>query len=69
MLVLFYFAVHYASGPSNTLLGSMREMDGNVHFQFQGQVSLFSNGSTLERNALILGGTSALSALLSSLPC
>ena len=31
-------------------------MDGNVCFQIQGQTSLFSNGSTSERNALILRG-------------
>jgi len=56
MLVLLYFAVHYAPGPSNTLFGSMRRMDGNVHFQLEGQASLFSEESTPECNALILGG-------------
>ena len=32
----------------------VRGMDGNVHFQFQGQTSLFSERSSLERDALIL---------------
>jgi len=30
-------------------------MDGNIHFQFQGQASPFSEESTPERNTLILG--------------
>jgi len=31
-------------------------MDGNIHFQFQGQASLFGEESTPECNALILVG-------------
>jgi len=56
MFILLYLVVHYASGPSNSLFGFIRGMDGNICFQFQGQASLFSEGSTPERNALILGG-------------
>ena len=56
MFALYCFAVHYSPGLSNTLFGSVRGMDGNVHFQFQRQASLFSEESTPERNALILGG-------------
>ena len=56
MFIIFYFAVHYTSGPSNSLFGSVRGMDRNIRFQFQGQASLFSEESTLKRNALILGG-------------
>ena len=55
MLVLLCFAVHYTPGPSNSLFGSVRGMDGNVHVQFQGQASFFSYGITPERNTLILG--------------
>jgi len=50
------FAVHYDTGPSNSLFGSVRGMDESVHFQFQGQSSLFSDRSTPERDALIFGG-------------
>jgi len=56
MLVLLYFAMHYAPNPSNTLFGSMRGMDGNIHFQLQGQTSLFSEKNTPECGAHILGG-------------
>ena len=31
-------------------------MKGNIRFQFQGQVSLFGEGSTPEGNTLIMGG-------------
>ena len=47
--------MHYAPGPSNSLLRSVKGMDRNIHFQFQGQASLFSEGSTSKRNTLILG--------------
>ena len=56
LFLLLCFEVHYAPGPSNTLFGSMRGMDRSIHFQFEGQASLFSEDSTPERNALILGG-------------
>ena len=56
MFILLYFAVHYAPGPSNTFFGSVKGIDGNIHFQFVGQASLFSEGSTSERNVLISGG-------------
>ena len=49
------FIVHYAPDPSNTLF-RVRGIDGNIHFQFEGQASLFSEGSTPERNAFISGG-------------
>jgi len=56
MFAFLCFVVHYSPGPSNTLFGSVKKIDGNIHFHFQGQVSLFSEESTLERNALILDG-------------
>ena len=56
MFVLLCFAVHYTPDLSNNLFGSVRGKDGNVGFQFQGQASLFNEGSTPERNALIMGG-------------
>ena len=56
MFILLCFVVHYTLGPSNSLFGSVKGMDGNICFQFQGQVSLFSEGSTSARSALILGG-------------
>ena len=56
MFILFYFAVHYAPGPFTSLFGSVRGMDENVHFKFQREATLFSNGSTPERNAFILAG-------------
>jgi len=55
-LGLLYFVVHYALGPFNSLFELVRGMNENVRSQFQGQLSLFSNGSTSKRNALILGG-------------
>ena len=58
MFAFLYFAVHCSPGPSNTLFGSARGIDGNIHFQFQRQASLFSEESTPKRNALILGGVS-----------
>jgi len=33
---LCLLAVHYASGPSDSLFGTVGGMDGNVRFQFQG---------------------------------
>jgi len=54
MLVFYFFTVHYVPGPLNSLFGTVRGMDGNVCFQFQGQASLFSDRSSLERDALIL---------------
>ena len=54
MFILFCFAVHYAPGPS--LVRVRQGMDGNIHFQFQGQVSLFSEESTPECNTFISGG-------------
>jgi len=56
MFAFLCFAVHYSLGQSNTLFGSMRRMNGNIHFQFQGKASLFREESTPERNALILRG-------------
>ena len=56
MFALLYFAVHYSPSLSDTLFGSVRRMDGNVHFQFEGQSSQFCEESTSERNALILSG-------------
>ena len=56
MFILLCFVVQHAPSTSNSLFGSMREMDGNIRFQFQGQALLFSEGSTLERNTFILGG-------------
>jgi len=56
MFVLLCFAVYYAPGPFNSPFGSVRGMNRNVHFCFQGQTSLLSNESTSERNTLILGG-------------
>ena len=53
--ILHCFTVHYALDPSNSLFRSVRGMDGNIRFQFQGRASLFSKGSTPERNTLILG--------------
>ena len=47
------FAVHYSMRPLNSLFGSVRGMDWSVHFQFQGQFSLFSDESSAERDALI----------------
>ena len=55
MLVIFYFVVHYTSGPSNTLFGSVRGMDRNIHFYFEGKALLFIEKSTPECNILILG--------------
>ena len=49
----FFFAVHYSSEPLNNLF---RGMDGHIHFQFQGQASLYSDGSSLEHDALIFVG-------------
>ena len=56
MPILLYFALQYAPGPCNSLFGSVKGMDGNVCVQFQGKAFLFSEGSTPERNTLILGG-------------
>ena len=56
MSVFLYFIVHYAPSPSSTLFRTVRGIDGNIHFQFEGQASLFSEGSTQECNALISGG-------------
>ena len=56
MLVLHFFVVHYTPDLSNTLFGSVRGMDGNIHFQFERQASLFSEETTPKCNALILGG-------------
>ena len=42
------------SGPSNSLFQTVRGIDGNVRFQFQGQTSLFSERSSSERDVLIL---------------
>jgi len=53
MFVFFFFAVHYSSEPLNNLF---RGMDGHIHFQFQGQASLYSDGSSLEHDALIFAG-------------
>ena len=50
------FAVYYAPGPSNSFFGFVKGMNENTHFQFQGQASLVSEGSTPERNKLILIG-------------
>jgi len=50
----FCVAVHYPSGPINSLFGSSRGMDGHVHFQFVGHTSLFSEAST--RDAQIQEG-------------
>ena len=52
MFILNCFAVHYAPDLSNILFEFVRGIDGNIHFQFEGQTSLFSEGSTPERNAL-----------------
>ena len=48
--------MHYAPSLSNALFGYVRGMDWDVHFQFEGQASLFSKESTHKHNALILGG-------------
>jgi len=56
MFIFLYFTVHYAPGPSNTLFGFVKGIDGNIHFQFEGQASLFSEGSTPECNTPISGG-------------
>jgi len=50
------FAVYYAPGPLNSFFGFVKGMNENTHFQFQGQASLVSEGSTPERNKLILIG-------------
>jgi len=51
-----HFAVRYPTELLNSFFGSVRGMDGHTHFQFEGQSSLFSEGSTSERDALILTG-------------
>ena len=66
MFIILCFVVHYAPGLSNTLFRSMRRIDGNIHFQFEGQASLFSEGSTPERNALILGGDEQILRMIMS---
>jgi len=48
--------VHYTPGPLNSLFGSARGLDGNMSLQFQGQASLFSERSTLDRDVLICTG-------------
>jgi len=48
--------VHYPTGPHNRLFGSVRGMDRSVHFQFEGQIFLFSKESTPKRDALIIEG-------------
>ena len=69
MLVLLCFAVHYTPGPSNTLFGTVRGMDRNIHFQFERQTSLFSEKSTPEHNALILRGDEQTLWIIMSQPC
>jgi len=54
MLVFALFVVHYATGPTNSLFRSVKKMDGSIHFQFQGNASLFSDRSSPERDALLL---------------
>ena len=46
--------MHYPTELLNSFFGSVREMDGHTHFQFEGESSLFSEGSTPEQDALIL---------------
>ena len=46
----------YTPGPSNSLFGMTRGVDGNISLQFQGQASLFSEQSSVVRDTLIHGG-------------
>ena len=66
MLILLCFVAHYTPGPSNSLFGSVREMDGNIRFEFLEQASLVSEGNTPERNALILGRDECTLRIISS---
>jgi len=54
MFFSLHFAMHYPTELLNSFFGSVREMDGHTHFQFEGESSLFSEGSTPEQDALIL---------------
>jgi len=45
IFVSSYFAVHYSIGSLNSLFGSMRGMDGIVHFQFKGNPHFLVTGA------------------------
>ena len=65
----FCFAVHYTSGPLNSLFGSVRGLDGNINLQFLGQASLFSERSTPNRDALIhTGDQRTMRSILTTAP-
>ena len=54
MPVFLCFAVHYIPDPSNSLFGSVRGMNGNVRFHFQGQACYLAKGPH-QRETHILG--------------
>ena len=61
--------MHYTHGPLNSLFGSARGLDGNISLQFQGQASLFSERSTLGRDALIhTGDQCTMRSILTTAP-
>ena len=53
MLVFALLVVRYAPSPTNSLQISKRN-GWELHFQFQGEASLFSDRSSPERDALLL---------------